>query len=127
MLSVYVSAFVSGNPHFEAVLILSSDSILFVDREDDAVLSAFALKHVDLREDPQHPRAVLLCHTVTGVDTMSEASSVLTPSTQNVPRDMERNSRQSLSEEDSLVLTLFMDPVYLKPLLNRFRLFKSCF
>ena len=127
LLSVHVSAFISGNPHFEAVLILCSDAILFVDRDDDTLLSMFTLKQLDMREDPQHSHALLLSHNTAGVDTVSEVSSVLTQSTHNVSRDITGTTRYSISEDDALLLTLFMDPVYLKPLLTTFRRFKSGF
>ena len=122
------SVVVSGNTHFDATLVMSCDSMMFLDTDDDTILSAFVLKQVDMREDPQHPRAVIVEHSVTGADTISEASSFaeLSPSNIGPSRDVtNRSSRQSFSENEAVNLTLFMDPVYLRPLLSRFKLLKS--
>lgn len=131
LMSVNVSVFVSGNPHFDAVLIMSPDSILFVDRDDDTVLKAYSLKQVDMCEDPQHPRAVVLEHRVNCSDAISEVSSTTGPISwnQGSSRDVpgRQNSGHCLSDLDLLVLTLFMDPVYTRPLLSRFKLFKGGF
>ena len=125
---VTVSVVVSGNSHFDATLVLSCDSLLLLDTDDDTVLSAFVLKQVDMREDLQHPRAIIVEHSVAGADSISEASSFaeLSPSNIGPSRDVtSRASRQSFSENEAVHLTLFMDPVYLRPLLSRFKLFKS--
>ena len=123
-----VSVLVSGNSHFDATLIMSCDSIMFLDADDDTILSAFVLKQVDMREDPQHPRAIIVEHHVPGTDTISEVSSFaeLSPTNTIPSRDVtNRALQQSFSENDAVNLTLFMDPVYLRPLLSRFKLLKS--
>lgn len=128
MFSVTVSVVVSGNSHFDATLVMACDSMMLLDTDDDTILSAFVLKQVDMREDPQHPRAIIVEHSVTGADTISEVSSFaeLSPSNIGPSRDVtNRSSRQSFSENEAVNLTLFMDPVYLRPLLSRFKLFKS--
>jgi hypothetical protein len=101
---------------------------MFLDADDDTILSAFVLKQVDMREDPQHPRAIIVEHHVPGTDTISEVSSFaeLSPTNTIPSRDVtNRALQQSFSENDAVNLTLFMDPIYLRPLLSRFKLFKS--
>ena len=96
---------------------------MFLDTDDDTILLAFILKQVDIREDPQHPRAIIVEHHVPGTDTISEVSSFveLSPSNTGPSRDV---TNRSFSENEAVNLTLFMDPVYLRPLLSRFKLLK---
>lgn len=125
--SATVSMLVSGNSYFGATLVMSYDSMMFVDTEDNTVLSAFILKQVDMREDPQHPRAIIVEHHVPGTDTVSEVSSFTEhcPAHLCLQRDVtNQNALQSITENETVSLTLFVDPVYLRPLLSRFKLLK---
>lgn len=100
---------------------------MFVDTDDESILLTFVLKQVHMREDPGHQRAIIMEHRWPGADTMSEVSSFaeLSPSNTSLLRDVTNgNSRLSFSENEATVLTLFMDPVYLRPLLSRFNLLK---
>lgn len=112
---VTVSVFLGNDSHFNAILLMSRDVIMFLNTDDDTVLSAFVLNQIDMRNDPQHSGAIIIEYQLSSTDSVSELSSndELNPTTIG-----------PLHENHSMIMNVFMDPRHSQPFLNHYKLFK---